>query len=330
MPTKEPLLSDIPIVSAEHLESNNLRLRAAAQVLFEYGLRDIGFVFLRPNWKNQDLLFQAYRQYEDFFHTVFYGHKTPLHRPDLHHQRGWTPPLTEKALGAKVADLKECLFFGPELPKNHPLKKKYPIEYHDNLWPDKKMFPLFKETTLELYQQLAAFADVVVATLEQILHVPRFSWQPDLVKDAPSVMRALYYPPTSNLRDIRGELVAGGGHKDLNFITILPWATKPGLWAKRRDGLVVEVNCPKDCVVVQCGNGLEYLTGGELMSAEHGVKFYIGREPRFSIAYFVHVLLDTVLKPLPQFSSAETVKKYPPIRAIDFLNKRLKEIKLKK
>ena len=148
MLTKEPLLTDIPIVSAEHLVSNNLKVRAAAQVLFEYGLRDIGFVFLKVNWKDKGLLNSAYFQYENFFHTFDDEHKKPLHRPDLNHQRGWTPPLTEKALGAKVADLKECMFFGPEMRKDHPFKKKYKIEYHDNLWPDKKDFLIFRETTL--------------------------------------------------------------------------------------------------------------------------------------------------------------------------------------
>ena len=90
-----------------------------------------------------------------------------------------------------------------------------------------------------------------------------------------------------------------------------------------------QIECPEGCIVVQCGNMLEYLTGGEFLSAEHEIRFQIGVDPRLSIAYFIHVLLDTMLEPLPQFRSKMTAKQYPRITAHDFLNKRLQDANLK-
>ena len=327
MSKKEPLLTDVPIVSAEHLRSDNLRIRAAAQVLLDYGLRDIGFVFLKVNWSRPYLLSQAYGHYRDFFRDEYGNkHKKALHRPDLFHQRGWTPPLTERAIDAPSADRKECLFFGPELPTDHPYKKEFPIHYHNNLWPGEKYFPGFRRTTLEIYNELSAMADTIVMTLEQHFGLPRFSWQPDLIKDAPSTMRVLYYPRAR----LGTEMIWGGAHKDLNLITLLPPATRNGLFAKRRDGEWMAINCPKNCVVVQCGNMLEYLTGGEYLSAEHEIRAQIGTDPRLAIAYFAHVKPEIILEPLPRFMNDEVRKKYPPIRAIDFTNKRLEDIKLAK
>jgi isopenicillin N synthase-like dioxygenase len=72
---------------------------------------------------------------------------------------------------------------------------------------------------------------------------------------------------------------------------------------------------------------LDYLTGGELMSAAHEVKApeRPTLEGRISAAHFMHARSDVKLEPKVDGPDAAA---YPPIAAGDLLYKRLKAIGL--
>jgi isopenicillin N synthase-like dioxygenase len=80
-------------------------------------------------------------------------------------------------------------------------------------------------------------------------------------------------------------------------------------------------------VIVQVADMLDYLTGGELMSAAHEVKApeRPTLEGRISAAHFMHARSDVKLEPKVAGPDAAA---YPPITAGDLLYKRLKAIGL--
>lgn len=319
-------LRDIPLIDLVDFASSDLKKKRAVAKLFYRAFHEIGFCFIKSQWQNPRLLESAYHAYHWFFNHPL-ELKMKFERKDLGHQRGWTPPLTEQARGNKYKDFKESFFVGPELNEHHALKAKYPLLYHDNIWPENDLDPKswFRRTSLFLYNELHSTARHILAVLEAVMKLPPGTLAL-LTHDAPSVMRALYYPAVRDL----SRVVWGGAHTDMNLITILPPANSSGLWIRRRDGKWIEGVAPAGSMIIQCGDMLEYLSGGIFLSAVHEVRALSAGKSRLSFAYFEHMHAETELRPYGHFATKRAVKKYPPIMARVFLENKLKEYKLLK
>jgi len=117
-------------------------------------------------------------------------------------------------------------------------------------------------------------------------------------------------------------------HTDLNFLTIHGKSRFPGLFVWTREGKKVSVRVPEGCLLLQAGKQFEYLTGGEVLAGFHEVVVTentlkaaeVAKKSgkslwRVSSTLFSHIASDEILKPLSSFTTKETVKKYPPIKA---------------
>jgi isopenicillin N synthase-like dioxygenase len=112
-------------------------------------------------------------------------------------------------------------------------------------------------------------------------------------------------------------------------------ASAAGLQLLGRDGEWFDAQVPQGALVINVGDMLERLSGGQLKSTTHRVintpEAYAGVS-RFSIPFFLHFRSDYVLIPPSDWSldppgthgAAE-----PPITAGAFLDQRLREIGLK-
>ena len=131
--------------------------------------------------------------------------------------------------------------------------------------------------------------------------------------------------------------VMAGYHTDLNFITCHGKSRYPGLYIWLRDGTKMEVRIPDGCLLMQCGQQLEYLTGGFCMAGYHEVivsentRRVIEEKKkankslwRVSSTLFSHLRSDDWLEPLPQYSNEE----YPRIKVGDQVQQELQNIKL--
>jgi isopenicillin N synthase-like dioxygenase len=314
------MLKEIPVVTGDE------RCPEFVQTVGQ-AFRDIGFVFLRE----PELTAKLPRIYAEFKRTfdLPYWVKAQYARPEIFYQRGWTPPFTEEAIacrapgnGKKKADAKENWFMGPVLAAGHPLKKQYPGLYADNIWPEEA--PGLNAAMAELYADLDRAGRKILVAVEQFLNFPEGFFE-GVLCDAPSVMRAIHYPPVT--ADMLGNIVWGCMHTDINLVTVLPPSTRSGLRIRRRDGEWIPGAAPADCVIVQVADMLDYLTGGELMSAAHEVKApeRPTLEGRISAAHFMHARSDVKLEPKVDGPDAAA---YPPIAAGDLLYKRLKAIGL--
>ena len=85
-------------------------------------------------------------------------------------------------------------------------------------------------------------------------------------------------------------------------------------------------------LVVNIGDMLQRLTNGRLRSTTHRV---VNPPPerrgfsRYSMPFFLHFRSDFLIEPLPGAVPPGEQPEWPPITANDYLQERLREIKLK-
>jgi isopenicillin N synthase-like dioxygenase len=235
--------------------------------------------------------------------------------------RGYTPFGIETAKGHKAHDLKEFWHVGRDLPRGHRFRDHMP----DNLWPSE--IPGFKDTFLELFATFDAAGLKVLKAIARYLKIDEDYFE-DAVRDGNSVLRALHYPPQS---EPTGEHIRAGAHEDINAITLLLGAEEAGLELLTRDGRWIPVSPGPGELVINIGDMLQRLTNGKLRSTTHRV---VNPTPdraskaRYSMPFFLHFRSDFLIKALPETVPAGEQPKWPPITANDYLQERLREIKL--
>jgi isopenicillin N synthase-like dioxygenase len=234
--------------------------------------------------------------------------------------RGYTPFGIETAKGATAYDLKEFWHVGRELPPGHP----YSDSMAPNVWPDEVMS--FRDTFLKLF---AAFDTAGLRILEAIARHLGLApdYFEDTVKDGNSVLRLLHYPPIPG----DGPNVRAGAHEDINTITLLLGAEEAGLELLDRDGNWLPVSPKPGELAVNIGDMLQRLTNNVLRSTTHRV---VNPPPerrgqsRYSMPFFLHFRPDFLIETLPGCMEGRHNLYPEPITAHDFLQERLREIKL--
>ena len=235
--------------------------------------------------------------------------------------RGYTPFGIETAKGAKAHDLKEFWHVGRDLPPGHRFRDHMP----DNLWPAE--VPSFKDTFQELYATFDRTGLKILKAIARFLAIDENYFE-DAVRDGNSVLRALHYPPQT---EPTGEHIRAGAHEDINAITLLLGAEEAGLELLTRDGRWIPVSPKAGELVINIGDMLQRLTNGVLRSTSHRV---VNPAPdrashaRYSMPFFLHFRSDFLIEALPQTVPAGEQPKWPPITADDYLQERLREIKL--
>ena len=236
--------------------------------------------------------------------------------------RGYTPFGIETAKGATAHDLKEFWHVGRDLPPGHPFRDHMP----DNVWPAE--VPGFKDTFQRLYAAFEQTGAKLLSAIATFLGIDR-EFLLDSVRDGNSVMRLLHYPPVDKPT---GEHIRAGAHEDINTITLLLGAEEAGLQLQTKDGRWLDVSPKPGELVINIGDMLQRLTNGFLRSTPHRV---INPAPdraskaRYSMPFFLHFRSDFLIEALPGTVPAGEEPKWPPITADDYLQERLKEIKLK-
>jgi len=195
----------------------------------------------------------------------------------------------------------------------------------DNVWPSE--VPGFKETFQELY---ASFEDAGLKILKAIARFLKIDqdYFVDTVRDGNSVMRLLHYPP---IEGEPGSNVRAGAHEDINTITLLLGAEEAGLELLTRDGRWIPVAPNPGELVVNIGDMLQRLTNGVLRSTTHRVVNPPAARrgfSRYSMPFFLHFRSDFLIEPVPGTVPAGEQQKWPAITANDYLQERLREIKL--
>ena len=235
--------------------------------------------------------------------------------------RGYTPFGIETAKGAQAHDLKEFWHVGRELAPGHPFRD----HMADNVWPAEVAD--FRDTFLKLYDTFDRTGLKILRAIARYLKIDE-DYFIDTVRDGNSVMRLLHYPP---IEGDPGSNVRAGAHEDINTITLLLGAEEAGLELLTRDGRWIPVSPKRGELVVNIGDMLQRLTNGRLRSTTHRVANpppeRRGRS-RYSMPFFLHFRSDFLIEALPGTVAPGEAPRWPPITANDYLQERLREIKL--
>jgi isopenicillin N synthase-like dioxygenase len=247
--------------------------------------------------------------------------KRSYHIPGGGGARGYTPFGIETAKGHKAHDLKEFWHVGRDLPEGHKFRSHMP----DNVWPEE--VESFRDTFTELYATFDRTGLKILKAIARYLGVEE-DYFVDTVRDGNSVMRLLHYPP---IEGEPGSHVRAGAHEDINTITLLLGAEEAGLELLTTEGEWIPVSPKPGELVVNIGDMLQRLTNGRLRSTSHRV-VNPPRErwghSRYSMPFFLHFRSDFMIEALPGTVPPGDDPKWPPITANDYLQERLREIKL--
>jgi isopenicillin N synthase-like dioxygenase len=195
----------------------------------------------------------------------------------------------------------------------------------DNVWPEEVAG--FRDTFLKLFETFDRTGLKILKAIARFLKIDE-DYFIDTVSDGNSVLRLLHYPPIDREP---GSNVRAGAHEDINTITLLLGAEEAGLELQTRDGRWIPVSPEPGQLVVNIGDMLQRLTNGLLRSTTHRV---VNPPPerrgrsRYSMPFFLHFRSDFLVEALPGTVPPGEQPKWPPITANDYLQERLREIKL--
>jgi isopenicillin N synthase-like dioxygenase len=281
---------------------------------------DCGFAIISEHAIPDELIESAGEKAKTFF--ALPGEVKEKYRvPGGGGARGYTPFGIETAKGAGAHDLKEFWHVGRSLPEGHPYRDHMP----ENLWPAE--VPSFKHTFRQLYAAFDRTGLKILKAIARYLGIAEDYFE-DAVRDGNSVLRLLHYPPQ---REPVGGHIRAGAHEDINAITLLLGAEEAGLELLTKDGRWIPVSPGPGELVINIGDMLQRLTNGVLRSTSHRV---VNPPPersgraRYSMPYFLHFRSDFLIEALPQTISRGKQPRWPPISADDYLQERLREIKL--
>lgn len=281
---------------------------------------EFGFAVVRSHGIPQDLIERAENLQRAFFDLPTVT-KMQYHIPGTGGARGYTPFGIETAKDATIHDLKEFWHIGRTLAEGHPFSAAMP----DNIWPGE--LPGFRETMEELFGAFEAAGNRVLSAIALHLDLPE-DYFAATVADGNSVMRLLHYPPLP--ADAPHGAVRAAAHGDINAITLLLGAEEAGLELLTRDGNWLAVDSPPGTLTVNIGDMLDRLTNSRLRSTLHRVvnpADEAARRSRYSMPFFLHFRPDFLIDPLDScIAPGECAP--PPITADEFLQERLREIRL--
>ena len=295
----------IPELSFKDIERGD----SSSISLLKDALENHGFFSITQHDLSQELIDKCYKSSKEFF-DLDYEIKNTYSSVGSKGARGYTPKGIETAVGEKIADQKEFWHHGPVIDES--FDKKIPQNLSINHIKD------FNKNFDDLYNELHKIGVRILSILSLSLGLDQnyfFPW----VEKGNSLLRSIHYPPVdANLNPHRAR-----AHEDINLITLLIGAAEGGLEVKSKDGSWIKVAPSSEAIVCNIGDMMQLVTDHKLKSTTHRVIQDTNAESksRYSIPFFLH--------PAPSVNLKSVFKDNDKgILADDFLNKRLKEIKL--
>ena len=208
--------------------------------------------------------------------------------------RGWFPVGGELTSGRP--DHKEGLYFGLELPDDHPRVVSGTPLHGRNLFPDAPSD--LAPTVLEWLDAMRNVADAVMRGIAVGLGLSATWFEEQLTADPTVLFRIFHYPPDvdTDFPDDRDWGV--GEHTDYGLLTLLAHDGNPGLQVELLEGTWIDLDLDSSLLVCNIGDMLERLTGGRYRSTPHRVRNTSGTD-RLSFPYFFDPSWDATVPTLP-------------------------------
>lgn len=205
--------------------------------------------------------------------------------------RGYFPLGGELTSGRP--DLKEGLYFGTELPPDHPLVVAGTPLHGANLFP--AHIAGFRETVLDYMAAMTTLGHGIVAAVAMSLGLERTYFADRYTRDPLILFRIFNYPgdPTAAGDEPRWGV---GEHTDYGLLTILKQDDTGGLQVKSRARWIDAPPIPGS-FLCNIGDMLDRLTRGIYRSTPHRV-LNTSRRDRLSFPFFFDPGFDAVIRPV--------------------------------
>ena len=295
-------IPELSFVDIEKGDSNSINILSDA-------LEDHGFFSITEHGLSNELVDKCYQLSKQFF-DLEYEIKNKYSSVGSKGARGYTPKGIETAVGENVPDQKEFWHHGPVVDDTFDQKIPKNIIIEE--------MPEFNKYYDELYLELHKIGSRVLSVIALSLDIDKNFFTPWIEKGN-SLLRSIHYPPVdSSLNPHRAR-----AHEDINLITLLIGAEEGGLEVLNKDGSWIKVSPSSEAIVCNIGDMMQLVTDKKLKSTTHRViqDKLTESKPRYSIPFFLHPAPSINLKSIFRDSDEG-------ILANDFLDQRLKEIKL--
>ena len=204
--------------------------------------------------------------------------------------RGYFPVGRELTSGRP--DRKEGIYFGAELPADHPAVRAGKPLHGPNLFPD---IPGFNETVLRYMDSLTALGHALMSGISLGLGLDEHYFRQRYTGDPLVLFRIFNYPQATIMED--GERSWGvGEHTDYGLLTILRQDDTGGLQVKSRARWIDAPPIPGS-FLCNIGDMLDRLTRGIYRSTPHRV-LNTSRRDRLSFPFFFDPGFDAVIRPV--------------------------------
>ena len=268
-----------------------------------------GFFTITNHGISDEILASSYAMSKDFF-SLSTDTKNKYAHPEKAGARGYTPYGKETAVGEITPDLKEFWHHGPQVDESFDSRIISNIDVEE--------IADFNDQFDLLFNQLNALGLKVLRAIAIILNLDSNFFDNWVIKGN-SILRLIHYPPISDASNI----LRARAHGDINLITLLVGAEESGLEVLNPEGEWIPIDAKSKSIVCNIGDMMQLVTRSHLKSTTHRVVDHNVNlsKSRYSMPFFLH--------PSPEIELCSIVDdSTESISAHDFLEERLKEIKL--
>ena len=268
-----------------------------------------GFFTITNHGIKDEILSSSYDLSKKFF-DLSDEIKNNYAHPEKAGARGYTPFGKETAVGEETPDLKEFWHHGPLVDSSFDsrISENIVVEEIDE----------FNQQFDKLFSQLNLLGMKVLSAIALILGKEASFFDRWAIKGN-SILRLIHYPPVRDSSNI----LRARAHEDINLITLLVGAEESGLEVQNSNGEWIPIDAKSKSIVCNIGDMMQLVTRSQLKSTSHRVVDHNSDSSasRYSMPFFLHPSPDIDLCSIVDNSDGS-------ISAHDFLEERLKEIKL--
>tara|TARA_B100001029_G_C15063079_1_gene460401 strand:- start:4715 stop:5620 length:906 start_codon:yes stop_codon:yes gene_type:complete len=297
--------NNIPTFSMTDIQSQDIETINA----LKSALSDHGFFTITDHGIADEVLELSYKFSKDFFDLPEEIKNNYAH-PEKAGARGYTPFGKETAVGEETPDLKEFWHHGPLVDSSFDsrISENIVVEEIDE----------FNQQFDKLFSQLNLLGMKVLSAIALILGKEASFFDRWAIKGN-SILRLIHYPPVRDSSNI----LRARAHEDINLITLLVGAEESGLEVQNSNGEWIPIDAKSKSIVCNIGDMMQLVTRSQLKSTSHRVVDHNSDSSasRYSMPFFLHPSPDIDLCSIVDNSDGS-------ISAHDFLEERLKEIKL--
>lgn len=298
----------IPIVDVAALGSGEPAAHARVVEALRDSAANVGFLYVSghgiPAALSADLLVAAKR-----FFALPLAEKMKVYIGLSRNHRGYVPEGEEVFAGG-TPDRKEAFDLSLDLGADDADYVSGNPLLGPNQWPSS--LPDFRQAVMGYYDAAFQLGRRLLRGFSEALDLPP-DYLDRFVNKPPSQLRLIHYPYFADRADRPGI----GAHTDYELFTLL-FPTAPGLEAMNGDGVWIDAPPIPGALVINIGDMLEVLSNGIFTATSHRVRAV--KEERYSFPLFFSCDYATLVKPLPQFVTADRPSAYEGVVAGEHLH----------